>query len=106
MVDFLALSASFIDESCVTEARSTLDVNSVTGKLSEVTDNMAFIEGACHVPVFNTSDGLVIVDISTEAMAPKALASLRNWTDEPIRSVILARGHVGGVAAFVDVARG
>ncbi|MEM9744191.1 MAG: alkyl sulfatase dimerization domain-containing protein [Pseudomonadota bacterium] len=105
MADLLRLSADIIDGNSTTEAGDTLVVNRVTGELSEIDDNTAFIESFCHVPVFKTSDGLVVVDTSSDVMAPKVLKSLRNWTDAPIHSVVLTHGqidHVGGAATLVD----
>lgn len=104
MADLLALSAQVIDGDSTGERQGALGVNRVTGELSEITDNTAFIESFCHIPVFKTDDGLVLVDTSTELMIPKCLESLRAWTDEPIHSVIFTHGqidHVGGAATII-----
>ena len=59
MADLLELSARIIDGQDSSERRGALGVNRVTGELSQLTDDIAFIESFCHVPVFRTRDGLV-----------------------------------------------
>jgi alkyl sulfatase BDS1-like metallo-beta-lactamase superfamily hydrolase len=104
MADLLAMSAQVIDNNETPERQGALGINRVTGELSQITDDIAFIESFCHIPVFKTDDGLVLVDTSSEHMAPKCLESLKNWTDEPIHSVVFTHGqidHVGGAATIV-----
>ncbi len=104
MADLLAMSSQVIDEEDSNERQGALGVNRVTAELSEVADGIAFIESFCHIPVFKTDDGLVLVDTSSEAMAPRCLESLRSWSDDQIHSVFLTHGqidHVGGAATIV-----
>ena len=108
MADLLAMSAQVIDSNQTPERQGALGINRVTGELSQLNDNTAFIESFCHIPVFKTDDGLVLVDTSSEPMAPKCLESLRNWTDAPIHSIVFTHGqidHVGGAATIVEDAR-
>jgi alkyl sulfatase BDS1-like metallo-beta-lactamase superfamily hydrolase len=99
MADLLELSARIIDSGVADEP-----VNRITQELSEVAAGIAVIESFSHVVVLRTDDGLVAFDASGVATGREVVASLRRWTDEPVRSLVYTHGHVdhvGGSGAFV-----
>src|SRR3546814_6543868 len=83
MADLLALSARYIDNDLYEGAGL---VNRPTMELSELGNDIALIEAFSHVATFKTGDGLVLFDTSLEAFGGGVLASMRRWTDEPVRS--------------------
>ncbi|MDQ3148154.1 MAG: MBL fold metallo-hydrolase [Actinomycetota bacterium] len=103
MADLLELSARIIDEGIVDEP-----VNRITQELSEVGDGVAVIESFSHVVVFPTNDGLVLFDTSGALTASRVVASLREWSDAPVDTIVYTHGHVdhvGGSGAFAADAR-
>ena len=104
MADLLALSERVIDHG---EYAGPASVNRITTELSEVADDIAVVESFSHVVVFRTGEGLVLFDTSLDALAPACLASLRGWSDEPVRSIVYTHGHrdhAAGCRTFVDEA--
>jgi alkyl sulfatase BDS1-like metallo-beta-lactamase superfamily hydrolase len=104
MADLLALSERVIDHG---EYDGPGSVNRITTELSEVADDIAVVESFSHVVVFRTGEGLVLFDTSLETLAPACLASLRAWSDDPVRSIVYTHGHrdhAAGCRTFVDEA--
>ncbi|CAN5408217.1 alkyl/aryl-sulfatase [soil metagenome] len=100
----MELSARYIDSGTDDGPGST---NRVTQELSEVADGIAVIESFSHVVVVRTDDGLVLFDTSAAPFGEAVRASLRRWSDEPVRTIVYTHGHVdhvGGARAFVDEA--
>jgi alkyl sulfatase BDS1-like metallo-beta-lactamase superfamily hydrolase len=105
MADLLALSARAIDGGIYEGPAS---VNRVTGELSELADGIAVVESFSHVVAFRSGDGLLLFDASLEALAPRVIASLRGWSDDPVHTLAYTHGHidhVGGAAALCAEAR-
>ena len=104
MADLLALSERVIDHG---EYDGPGSVNRITTELSEVADDIAVVESFSHVVAFRTGEGLVLFDTSLETLAPACLASLRAWSDDPVRSIVYTHGHrdhAAGCRTFVDEA--
>jgi alkyl sulfatase BDS1-like metallo-beta-lactamase superfamily hydrolase len=104
MEDLLALSERVIDHG---EYAGPGSVNRITTELSEVADGIAVVESFSHVVVFRTAEGLVLFDTSLDGLAPACLASLRGWSDEPVRSIVYTHGHrdhAAGCRTFLDEA--
>jgi alkyl sulfatase BDS1-like metallo-beta-lactamase superfamily hydrolase len=104
MADLLALSERVIDHG---EYAGPASVNRVTTELSEVADGLAVIESFSHVVAFRTDEGLVLFDTSLDTLAPDCLASLRRWSDAPIRSIVYTHGHrdhAAGTRTYLDEA--
>jgi glyoxylase-like metal-dependent hydrolase (beta-lactamase superfamily II) len=79
-------------------------VNRITHELTEVDDNLAVVESFSHVWVVRTAAGLVLFDASGAPSAPKVIAAIRQWSTDPIHSIVVTHGHidhVGGVATFI-----
>ncbi|MEM9714798.1 MAG: alkyl sulfatase dimerization domain-containing protein [Actinomycetota bacterium] len=98
-MDLLELSSSIIDERRLDERAVR-----VTNELSEIADRLAMIESFSNVVAFDTDDGLVLFDASGKATAGPVVASLRGWSDDPVRTLVYTHGHVdhvGGSGAIV-----
>jgi alkyl sulfatase BDS1-like metallo-beta-lactamase superfamily hydrolase len=90
MADLLALSERVIDHG---EYTGPASVNRITTELSEVADGLAVVESFSHVVAFRTEEGLVLFDTSLDSLAPACLASLREWSDAPVRAIVYTHGH-------------
>ena len=104
MADLLALSERVIDGG---EYAGPSSVNRITTQLSEVADGIAVVESFSHVIAFRTDEGLVLFDTSLDALAPACLASLRGWSDAPVRSIVYTHGHrdhAAGTRTYLDEA--
>jgi alkyl sulfatase BDS1-like metallo-beta-lactamase superfamily hydrolase len=105
MTAILDLSAKIIDTGHYEGPNS---VNRTSGELSELANNVGFIEAFSNVVTIKTDDGLVLFDTSLDAFAPKVIQSLRGWSNAPVNTMAYTHGHidhVGGASAFVDEAR-
>ena len=94
----LDLSARLIDSGVV-----DTPPNRVTQELSELADGVALIESFSHVVVVDTGDGLVSFDASSAPAGSAVVASLREWSSEPVHSIVYTHGHldhVGGSRSF------
>ncbi len=101
MTDLLALSARIIDEG---RADGPESANPMTGELRELTDGIAMVEAFSHVIAFRTEAGLAVFDTSSEQFAPRVIAALGRWTNEPVDTIVYTHGHVdhvGGAGALV-----
>jgi alkyl sulfatase BDS1-like metallo-beta-lactamase superfamily hydrolase len=104
MADLLALSERVIDHG---EYAGPASVNRITTQLSEVADGIAVVESFSHVVAFRADEGLVLFDTSLDALAPACLASLRGWSDAPVRSIVYTHGHrdhAAGTRTYLDEA--
>jgi len=104
MADLLALSERVIDHG---EYDGPGSVNRITTELSQVADGIAVVESFSHVIAVHTDEGLVLFDTSLETLAPACLASLRRWSDDPVRTIVYTHGHrdhAAGCRTFVDEA--
>jgi alkyl sulfatase BDS1-like metallo-beta-lactamase superfamily hydrolase len=107
MADLLALSRAVIDEGV--GADGVGPINRITHELSEIGDGIAVVEAFSHSILFETEAGLVAFDTSNEQGGERVVEALRQWSCEPISTVIYTHGHidhVGGCGAFCrDAAR-
>ncbi len=71
--------------------------NRVTNELSDLGDGIGFVESFSNVVAFRTDDGLVLFDSSSVFTAKGAVASLRNWADDPVHTLVYTHGHVDHV---------
>lgn len=105
MSAILDLSAKIIDTGNYEGPNS---VNRTSGELSELANNVGFVEAFSNVVTIKTDDGLVLFDTSLDAFAPKVIKSLRGWSNAPVHTMAYTHGHidhVGGASAFIDEAR-
>ncbi len=104
MADLLALSERVIDHG---EYEGPGSVNRITTELSEVADGIAVVESFSHVVAVATDEGLALFDTSLDALAPACLASLRGWSDAPVRTIVYTHGHrdhAAGARTYLDEA--
>ena len=102
----LERSARYIDGRVYEGPRS---VNPVDGSFHEVADDLAVVCAFSHVWMFDTHEGLVVLDTSLPGFAPLALEHLRGWRDAPVDTIIYTHGHVdhvGGARTFLEDAAG
>ena len=100
----LDLSARLIDTGVV-----DTPPNRITQELSELADGVALIESFSHVAVVDTGEGLVTFDASGAASGSAVVEALRQWSDEPVHTIVYTHGHldhVGGSRAFAADAAG
>ncbi|MCU1353910.1 MAG: beta-lactamase, partial [Acidimicrobiales bacterium] len=72
-------------------------INRVTNQLSEVADGVSVVESFSHVVSFHTDDGLVLFDASSAFTGEGVVASLRQWADDPVHTLVYTHGHVDHV---------
>jgi glyoxylase-like metal-dependent hydrolase (beta-lactamase superfamily II) len=88
----------------IDDERADGPVNRVTNELTELADDLAVVESFSHSWVVRTGDGLVVFDASSVITAGRVIAAIREWTPDPIHTIVYTHGHadhVGGAAAFL-----
>ncbi|WP_200261900.1 alkyl sulfatase dimerization domain-containing protein [Streptomyces sp. HSG2] len=68
-----------------------------TDGLIPVGERTAFLPGFANVSVFDTEDGLVLVDSGDFLTAPLLHAYVRRFSDSPVSTVVFTHGHVDHV---------
>ena len=98
----LELSALVLD-SGETDQRT----NRITNEISEINDRISIVESFSHIITFRTDAGLVSFDSSGHQTGTACVDALRQWSDEPVDSIVYTHGHidhVGGSGAFAAAA--
>ncbi|MEG3627619.1 alkyl sulfatase dimerization domain-containing protein [Streptomyces poriticola] len=75
--------------------------------LVRIGEQVGFFPGFANVSVFDTGDGLVLVDSGDFLSAPLLHAYVRDFSSSPVRAVVYTHGHVDhvfGVSPFDDEA--
>jgi alkyl sulfatase BDS1-like metallo-beta-lactamase superfamily hydrolase len=75
--------------------------------MTEVGDGTAFLPGFANVSVFATEEGLLLVDTGSPVTAASVFASVRDWTPDPVHTVVFSHGHIDhvfGAARFEEEA--
>lgn len=78
------------------------------GHLAEITEGVAFLPNFGNCSVFDTDDGLVMVDTGSIFTAKKVHEEIRSWSPKPLHSAIFSHGHIDhvfGVGPFDEEAR-
>ncbi|MBK1787544.1 alkyl sulfatase dimerization domain-containing protein [Prauserella cavernicola] len=104
MSELLELSARIIDTGDRDEP-----VNRVTQKLTEIVEDVAMVESFSHCVALRTDEGLVLFDASSSSSGTEVVAALREWSDDPVHTVVYTHGHLdhvgGGAAVRADAER-
>jgi alkyl sulfatase BDS1-like metallo-beta-lactamase superfamily hydrolase len=77
------------------------------GPLAEITNGVAFLPNFGNCSVFDTDDGLVMVDTGSIITAQKVHEEIRAWSTKPLHSAIFSHGHIDhvfGVGPFDEEA--
>ena len=102
--ELLERSSRLIDGEEVADPRST---NPTDAGLADFGDGVALIASFSHVLVMTGEGGLNLVDTSAAMLASGVLDSLRNWSRDPVDTIVYTHGHldhVGGAPLFVSEA--
>ena len=62
--------------------------------------NFHFIGSLANVCVVNTDDGLVIFDIGSERFGPMIFAAVREFSEKPVKYIVLSHGHFDHAFGF------
>ncbi|HUR48008.1 MAG TPA: alkyl sulfatase dimerization domain-containing protein [Acidimicrobiales bacterium] len=77
------------------------------GGLTEVGDGTAFLPGFANVSALATEEGLLLVDTGSPVTAASVFASIREWSPDPVHTVVYSHGHIDhvfGVGRFEEEA--
>ena len=90
------------DETKATSEREAARI--LTGMLSGqvLGDGLVVLPGQGNSLAIETDAGVVVIDASGAAHAPRMIATLREHTDAPVHAIVYSHGHLGYNAA-VDV---
>jgi alkyl sulfatase BDS1-like metallo-beta-lactamase superfamily hydrolase len=69
----------------------------VSAEVEEVGDGVAFVPSFANVSAVQTSDGLVLVDTGSAALAASVHGALRGWTDQRLNTAVYSHGHIDHV---------
>jgi len=81
------------------------NLTSITGRLSQIADGLAFVHSFANVTAFDTDDGLVLVDTGSPMFARAVHDAIREWTGSPLHIAIYTHGHIDhtfGVPLFEE----
>ena len=67
------------------------------GGLTAVGDRCAFVPGFANVSVFETDEGLVMVDTGSPFTAETVHAAVRGWSADPLHTAVFSHGHIDHV---------
>jgi alkyl sulfatase BDS1-like metallo-beta-lactamase superfamily hydrolase len=67
------------------------------GVAGPVADGVAVVPGFANVIVFQTADGLVLVDTGLHQTAQAMFDAVRAWSADPVRYAVFTHGHVDHV---------
>lgn len=68
----------------------------------EISDNIAFVPSFGNVVVFRTDEGLVLIDTASFITAPSVHERIRQWSQDPVHTIIYSHGHVDHVMGVVN----
>lgn len=70
------------------------------GVAAPVADGVAVVPGFANVIVFQTAEGLVLVDTGLPQTAPAIFDAVRAWSAEPVRYAVFTHGHIDHVSGM------
>jgi alkyl sulfatase BDS1-like metallo-beta-lactamase superfamily hydrolase len=70
-----------------------------TGELAEVADRTAFISGFANVTLFDTGDGLMMVDAGSPFSVAQVHERTRGWRPDRLDTCVYTHGHIDHVFA-------
>lgn len=73
------------------------------GEVHELADGVGWSDGFANVAAVRDSGELMLVDVGTSLLAEPLHDRIREWTQDPLRTVVYTHGHVdhvGGVGPF------
>jgi glyoxylase-like metal-dependent hydrolase (beta-lactamase superfamily II) len=76
-------------------------------ELEAIADGVAFLSSFANVTAIATGEGLVLVDVGCQPLAPMVFGQVREWSKERVHTAIFTHGHldhVMGIAQFDDEA--
>lgn len=76
-----------------------------SGGLVEVADGVAFCPSFANSTIFDTDDGLVMVDTGSIVTAPLIFEEVRRWSSRRLHTAVFSHGHIDhvfGVGVFEE----
>ena len=67
------------------------------GALVEIATDVAFVPNFANSSIFDTDDGLVMVDTGSQLSGQVIHDAVRTWSDQPLHSAVFSHGHVDHV---------
>ncbi len=94
--DLLGISEAIISGELSITDHSPLEIRGGT-TLSELGDDLAFIESFGNVTALRTGDHLLLIDAGGVLHASGVHEAVRRWTDKPLHTAVYTHGHVDHV---------
>lgn len=104
--DVLAIADRLWDGTA--DTASLHPVVGASGKLVELSADVAFVPSFANVSAFRTGGGLVLVDTGSVLTASAIHSEIRRWTSERLDTAVYSHGHIDhvfGVGVFEEEAR-
>jgi alkyl sulfatase BDS1-like metallo-beta-lactamase superfamily hydrolase len=79
------------------DVRDHHPVTGLFGEIAELEPSAAFVAAFSNVAAFTTDDGMILVDTSSQLLAPRVHEVLAGWRPHTLHTAVFTHGHIDHV---------
>jgi alkyl sulfatase BDS1-like metallo-beta-lactamase superfamily hydrolase len=79
------------------DVRDHHPVTGLFGEIAELEPSAAFVAAFSNVAAFTTDDGMILVDTSSQLLAPRVHEVLARWRPHTLHTAVFTHGHIDHV---------